>query len=102
MTELETTTSPGVVARALGITPAVVTGMVNRLEDQGLVQRAIRGSDRRSWVLEVTEAGAERRDQLIDQQLATLAAALSSLSDEELRTVVDILALLERLVESGE
>src|SRR5688500_17998147 len=62
---LDTTNRPSVVARALDITPAVVTGMMNRLEDQGLVRRASRGRDRRTWVLEATEAGTVARDQFV-------------------------------------
>lgn len=54
----------GDIARKLGVTPAVVTGMVDRLEKAGLVERVMPdGGDRRRICLAVTDAGRRTLNQ---------------------------------------
>ena len=86
------------VVAALHTTPSVVTGLLDRLERQGLVRRVPSHQDRRAVLVELTAAGRVRRDQGTEAQVAALAAAFASLSDDDLAVVVDCLALLERLV----
>jgi len=47
------------VAKAIHLSLATVTGIFNRLEGRALVRRSRNGEDRRSVLVELTEAGAE-------------------------------------------
>ena len=68
-----------------------VTGIVDRLEDRGLVVRRPGTTDRRVKMLEVTEEGAELRRR-IAARMAEPPAALASLPDDDARALRDILA----------
>lgn len=92
----------GSLAADLGVTPSVVSNMIKLLEEQKLVRRAIRRGDHKVWVFELSKAGTAARDQLVNRQLATVKAALSSLSAAELVTVAETLVMLGRLFESDE
>lgn len=50
-------TSAGDLARAANLSQATVTGILDRLERRGLVTRRRSGEDRRSVIVEMTEAG---------------------------------------------
>ena len=88
------------LTEAMQITPAVVTGIVDRLERQGLVRRRPSGTDRRVVVVELTAAGTVARDEAADVMTEALCAALAELTTaDELAVVADTLATLERLIE---
>ncbi len=76
--------SSGKLAEMLGVTPANVTGIADRLIEQGLVRRVESASDRRVAGLEATDAGQTLIDSL--EQLASehVSSILSDLSEEEL------------------
>ena len=75
--------TPGEVADVLKVSRTNVTGILDRLESDGLITRSIDLTDRRSFTLELTDAGRElvrqidslRRDQL--EQALTLMDAKS-------------------------
>jgi DNA-binding MarR family transcriptional regulator len=46
------------LARALSVTPPNMTGIVNRMEARGLVERSSSTEDRRSQLLKLTRSGA--------------------------------------------
>lgn len=50
------------IANRLGIDRTTMVAMLNTLEDKGLVQRTMHGSDRRRNVVELTPAGRETTD----------------------------------------
>jgi MarR family transcriptional regulator, organic hydroperoxide resistance regulator len=74
-----------------------VTGLVDRLETQGLVERRPSPEDRRVKVLALTPAGSRLRGELL-RHVAGEPHPLARLSAEERKTLVRI---LERLVEAG-
>jgi MarR family transcriptional regulator, organic hydroperoxide resistance regulator len=84
-----------VVAEYLSCDASNVTGLVDRLESRGLVERRNAEHDRRVKMLCLTEAGAEVRRRLMDR-LAEPPAAIASLSAEDLRVLRDV---MERAVE---
>lgn len=51
------TMTPGFLAKAVNLSHATVTGIINRLEKKGLVKRSRSPLDGRSFVLHVTESG---------------------------------------------
>ena len=83
MIESEKTTL-GDVARRLMVTPAVVTGLIDRLEKRGYVRRINSTDDRRRVLLALTDEGrsaAETVSYLLQQEMA---AALSGFSASDL------------------
>ncbi len=67
-----------------------VTGLVDRLETRGLVERRNAEHDRRVKLLCLTEAGAEVRLRLMER-LAEPPAAIAALSPEDLRALREIM-----------
>jgi MarR family transcriptional regulator, organic hydroperoxide resistance regulator len=67
-----------------------VTGIVDRLEDRGLVERRSATHDRRVKMLAVTERGAEVRERLAER-LEQAPGPLARLSPEDQRALRDIM-----------
>ena len=74
-----------------------VTGIVDRLEARGLVERRPGEQDRRKKLLTVTPAGVELRDR-VRERLSRPPEPLASLPEEDARTLRDI---LRRAIESA-
>lgn len=94
MIESEQTTL-GDVARRLMVTPAVVTGLIDRLERRGYVRRINSTDDRRRVLLALTDEGraaAEAVSNLLRQEMAT---ALGGFSMSDLEQLDAILAKLQ-------
>jgi DNA-binding MarR family transcriptional regulator len=85
----------GRLAQTLGCDASNVTGLVDRLEARGLVQRRPAAGDRRVKVLQLTPAGSQLRLQLL-KHMAGKTCRLSRLSATDQRALVRI---LESLVE---
>jgi DNA-binding MarR family transcriptional regulator len=82
------------LAASLKCDASNITGIVDRLEARGLVERRTAPGDRRVKALVVTVEGAALRDRLVEQ-LYEVPAAITGLSSAEQRTLLD---LLQRLV----
>ena len=83
----------GRLADTLSCDASNVTGLVDRLEARGLVERRPSADDRRVKVLHLTPAGSRLRAQLLRRMSGRLHP-LSRLSLEEQRTLVKILEAL--------
>src|SRR6476469_9939030 len=83
MIESEQTTL-GDVARRLMVTPAVVTGLIDRLERRGYVRRINSTDDRRRVLLALTDEGRAAAESVSSQLREEMAAALSAFSAAEL------------------
>jgi MarR family transcriptional regulator, organic hydroperoxide resistance regulator len=83
------------LAETLSCDASNVTGLVDRLESQGLVRRRPSLEDRRVKVLDLTPTGARLRIQLL-RRMTGQPLPLSRLSGREHRVLVRI---LERLVD---
>ncbi len=81
------------VAETLACDASNVTGLVDRLESRGLVQRCPSPEDRRVKVLALTPAGARLRGLLVDR-MAAPPASLGRLSVREQRALVRMLGRL--------
>ena len=79
------------LACALRCDNSNVTGIVDRLEDRGLVQRRPSEQDRRVKMLEGTPEGAKLRRRL-HERLSQPPPALARLSDADARTLRAVLA----------
>ena len=83
----------GRLAETLSCDASNVTGLVDRLEARGLVQRRPSPADRRVKVLHLTPAGERLRAQLL-KQMTGRCVPLSRLSADEQRTLVRLLEIL--------
>jgi DNA-binding MarR family transcriptional regulator len=72
------------LAEALDVSVASATGIVDRMEQRGLVQRRHGERDRRVVLVDKTETGADVFRHLAETRRAGLAHILSTLSDDEL------------------
>ncbi len=76
--------TPGRVAEALGVSRTTVTGLVDRLEAEGLVTRRLDPTDRRCWVLELTPPGRELVAEVTGHRRVRLQQALATLDSQVL------------------
>ncbi len=88
--------SPGELARLWQVTPAVITGVIDRLERRELVRREPDPDDRRRLRLALTETGLAA-SMLVERALTEeLAAQLSQATPQELDELGRALELLQR------
>lgn len=78
------------LAGALRCDNSNVTGIADRLEARGLVERRAAEHDRRVKMLHLTQDGAELRERL-RERLSRPPDVLAELSDEDARTLRDVL-----------
>jgi len=83
----------GRLAETLSCDASNVTGLVDRLEARGLVQRCPSAGDRRVKVLQLTPAGSRLRAQLL-KRITSASLPLARLSPAQQRSLVRILETL--------
>ena len=88
----------GDVARSLNVTPAVVTGLIDRLERRGYVRRVASLFDRRRVHIELTTAGEDVRDHAEDQLANQLETWISRLSAEEIDRLEGGLRVMDKVL----
>jgi DNA-binding MarR family transcriptional regulator len=81
------------LAETLSCDASNVTGLVDRLEDRGLVERRPSAQDRRVKVLQLTPAGSRLRSSLL-RRMTAKSHPLSRLSIRQQRALVEILEVL--------
>ena len=84
------------LAEALGVTPSNVTGIVDRLEEQGLVSRTQNPEDRREMTLQATDKGKALVSNLKEAGIKHMTQVLSLLSLEELSSLAQGLSAFIR------
>lgn len=92
---------PGEVARALMLSPAGMTGRLDRLERAGLVERSPDPDDRRSWIVRLSEAGRRSVDAAVADHVANEARLLAPLSAAQHAALDDALRTLLASLEPG-
>jgi len=90
------------LARAEMVKPQSMGSFLAELEHDGLVRRQPHPTDGRQILFSLTEAGVEARRQRQAAKLAWLTAAIERCDADERRTLVDAIALIQRLGESQE
>ncbi len=73
------------LAEALGVSRASATGIVDRMEQRGLVERQRDADDRRVVNVALTDAGRQLIAGIATERRGRLAMLLDDLGDEELR-----------------
>lgn len=87
------------LAERLGIDPASVGQMIDRLETAGLLERRVHPDDRRARLVSATRSGERVRQHLRPAALAAQERLLAPLTARERRLFLD---LLTRVVEGNE
>ena len=77
-------TSPREVADAMGVSRTTVTGLIDRLELDGMITRAIAPDDKRSFLLTLTDKGRQTVEQVENIRRKQLAEALDRMDDTAL------------------
>jgi DNA-binding MarR family transcriptional regulator len=70
-----------------------MTRLLDRMEEAGLVSRAREGEDRRMVLTRITDAGLRLVDELDGPITALHQAQIGHLSEEQLRTLIEMLTL---------
>jgi DNA-binding MarR family transcriptional regulator len=85
--------TPTAVARSLEVTPGTVTGTLNHLEKAGLIKRSHNApEDRRIVNLQITPRGRDLVKRWQESCRTLFNSQMESLTDQELRTVINLLA----------
>ncbi len=77
--------NPREIADALGVSRTTVTGLIDRLELDGLVTRAIAPDDKRSFVLNLTEKGHQTVEKVENIRRKQLAEGLARMEETDLK-----------------
>jgi DNA-binding MarR family transcriptional regulator len=83
----------GRLAETLACRASNVTGLVDRLEARGLIERRLSGDDRRIRVLKLTREGVHQRAQIL-KRMTSGARPLTRLSPRQQHALVRILDVL--------
>jgi len=83
------------IGRKLVVTKSNVTGLIDRLERQGLVGRS-RRSDRRSTLVRLTREGFKLLDRTAPRHVELICELTACLTEQEKRTLVRLLTRLRR------
>ena len=84
----------GVLASTLGVVPRSATGLVEALEDAGLVQRTADPGNRRQVLVSLTDAGQARQQAMADARAEAGDGLFSVLDQHERRLLADLLQRL--------
>ena len=77
--------------------PSTVNGVLDRMEEKGLVRRSVIGEDARRRLITLTDKGRERQARFAESFLASEEAMVRGFSPEERETLC---ALLDRVIEN--
>ena len=91
----ESELTPSDLAQRAGVTRATVTGLLDGLEEDGLVERKAHSTDRRRVALQLTAAGKAFIARLIPAYAPRLSALASGLSAKERRQFLRLLDKIE-------
>jgi DNA-binding MarR family transcriptional regulator len=84
----------GVLASTLGVVPRSATGLVEALEEAGLVQRTADPGNRRQVLVSLTDAGRARQQAMADARAEAGDGLFSVLDQHERRLLADLLQRL--------
>jgi DNA-binding MarR family transcriptional regulator len=93
--EKGTTQMKGISAK-LSVTPANITGIIDRLESKGLLKRAAHLGDRRATIIELTPKGAALQKRVSSKYKEFMRNSLKVLTRDEQKMLRDILMKLQK------
>ena len=84
---------------SLKVKPSTVNGILDRMEEKGLVERTVSGTDARQRLVALTLAGRKREEQVKQCFLEAEALIVRGLTEAEANT---LRSLLERVIQNLE
>jgi len=84
------------IGQHLGLTPSTMTGLVDRLEEQGYLRREAHPSDRRATVLRLTRKGETAFEREVEFYRTLVDETLSALGEDAKKLVLAALDCLGR------
>ena len=90
------------IAEEMGVSPSTLSEMINRLVEDGYVERKADPGDRRARLLSLTEAGRIQGQEILEECACVLAFLFRNLEDGDKMELVHLLdKLLGRTEEQG-
>jgi len=83
-----------VLGDQLGLTPRNMTAFVDSLEEEGLVIRRAHPSDRRAVVVELTDAGREAAEAVLEPRIGAISELFEDLSPPEQKHFLETIQTL--------
>jgi len=93
--------SLGTLSKEIRAHNSTVTGIVDRMEAAGLVERARSEEDRRVWIIRLTTEGRKVADRAKISPWETLKTALSTLSRDDQQRLTQILNKVAVQIQEG-
>jgi DNA-binding MarR family transcriptional regulator len=97
--DYEGSTNFKTLADALGVTPPSVTGIIDRLVEQGLISREENAENRRMQILKTTEKGRSQIDKLLESRRSRMTAYLEKMNLRDLSALARVAKNLARVTE---
>lgn len=94
MREDSRTSTPSALADKAGVTRATMTGLIDGLEQSGLVVRVYTKDDRRSVLITLTDAGQAKLDVVMPDYYRRLRQCMQALNEEKRMQLQQILGLI--------
>jgi len=96
MREENVSSTPSILAEKTGVTRATMTGLIDSLEQGGLVVRVFDKADRRSVIIRLTDAGQAKLDVVMPdyyRRLRQCMQGLDAIKREELNNILGLIQL---------
>ena len=90
------------LSRSLFVTPANITGIIDRLEKKGFVERVRKEGDRRVALITLTDTGLELSQQLPDPIEKKLTSGLAHLDEESVANLNESMVRVLNLMNAEE
>ena len=96
MREHNLTSTPSELAERAGVSRATMTGLVDSLQREGLVERREDAQDRRKYVISLTAAGQAKLDAVMPDYYRRVEQLMRPIATEQRNALVACLTLLEQ------
>jgi DNA-binding MarR family transcriptional regulator len=94
MREEHLSSTPSLLAEKVGVTRATMTGLIDSLEQSGLVQRVFDKADRRRVMIKLTAAGQAKLDVVMPDYYRRLRQCMQGLDENNRSQLQHILSLI--------
>lgn len=91
----------GELSRRLMVSHGNVTGVIDRLAEEGLVERRVVPEDRRTAIVSLTPKGVDLFNQMAPRHKAWVGEMFTAVPKEDLKQLTDLLASLKTALQSS-
>lgn len=88
--------SPSKLAEQSGVSRATMTGLLDGLARDGLIQRVVDEKDKRQTQIKLTKKGQQKLDEVMPDYYQRLGQLMSVIDKEQGQALMDVLAKLKR------